>query len=192
MSQQVPLQDIDLLARMNQYLDSIGAYLREGRGWLIFNAQGQRSSRITKFLLDALTRKEPRVGHYFVPWRDFALNAYMVQVELAGHRPDRGEQIPSSRLRREYEIANNVTFDQLKRMTELPLVILSGVAPHCAYEVRYLDSIVEVRHRTRLATVLITPRSMEELSSDFRATDEENDPWSRFFERMYQSSLIAL
>lgn len=192
MAQEVPLQDIDLLARMNLYLESIGAYLREGRGWLILNARGQRSARITKFLLDALTRREPRVAHHFVPWRDFALNAYMLEVELAGHSPTPEVQEASSRLRHEYEIANRITIDQFKRMLELPLVILSGVAPNYPYEVRHLDSVIEVRHRTHLATVLITPRSLEELSSDFRNIDEENDYWTRFFERMYQSSLIAL
>lgn len=192
MLSEVALQDVDLLARMNQYLSSISTYVKEGRGWLIFNAQGQRSSRITKFLLDALIRHEAQVAHHFVPWRDFSLNAYMLQVELAAHSATTDDCGVSSRVRQEYEMANRLTFDQLKRMIEQPLVIISGVAPNHPYEIHHLDSVVEARHRTSLATVLITPRSLEQLSADFRFLGENDDCWSRFFQRMYQSSLIAL
>ena len=37
---EAPLQDRDLLQRMNLYFDGFDQRLRQGQGWLIFNARG--------------------------------------------------------------------------------------------------------------------------------------------------------
>lgn len=83
----VSVQDRDLLGRLTQYFAAIDQRVQEGQGWLIFNADRQRAARITKFVLDRLTERRPFISYCFVPWRDFALNAYMSKVELSKVEP---------------------------------------------------------------------------------------------------------
>src|SRR5260221_5647658 len=78
----VSVQDRDLLGRLNSYFDNIDLRLREGQGWLIFNADRGRTRRISQFIGERLNEYRPLVSSYLVPWRDFALNAYMVKIEL--------------------------------------------------------------------------------------------------------------
>ncbi len=83
----VSVQDRDLLTRLTGYFASLEARIKEGQGWLIFNANRARAGRITRFMLDRLAEHRPFISYYFVPWRDFALNAYMVKVELPSNPP---------------------------------------------------------------------------------------------------------
>src|SRR5262249_57373449 len=83
----VSIQDRDLLARLTTYFAHLETRIKEGQGWLIFNASRARAGRITKFMLDRLAEHRPFVSYYFVPWRDFALNAYMTRVELPSNPP---------------------------------------------------------------------------------------------------------
>lgn len=78
----VSVQDRDLLGRLVQYFGSLDARIKEGQGWLIFGADRGRAARITRFALERLAERRPFVSYYHVPWRDFALNAYMLKVEL--------------------------------------------------------------------------------------------------------------
>ena len=50
-----PLQDVDLLQRLNQYFDTLDLRLRQGQGWVIYNASGNRASRITQFMQEQLS-----------------------------------------------------------------------------------------------------------------------------------------
>ena len=74
----VSVQDRDLLGRLTQYFVSIDARIKEGQGWLIFNAGRDRAARIVRFMQDRLAERRPFLSYYVVPWRDFALNAYML------------------------------------------------------------------------------------------------------------------
>src|SRR5438552_2334372 len=95
----VSLQDRDLLTRLTSYFATLEARIKEGQGWLIFNANRARAGRITKFIIERLAEHKPFVSYYFVPWRDFALNAYMVKVELPSNpAPDTAESVTSSGL----------------------------------------------------------------------------------------------
>ena len=184
------IQDRDLLGRLTQYFDGVQLRLKEGQGWLIFNANRQRAGRIAQFIGERLGEYRPLISHYSLSWRDFALNSYIVNVEL----PAAGASAPSddARVQREYRIAGRVSRDMHYHMLYSDLLVLIGVAPAHPHEALHLDSIVEQRHRRRLASIVITPRSPDELARDLRGLDTAGDLWDKFFKRMYESSLIAL
>src|SRR5256885_8158963 len=81
----VSVQDRDLLARLTGYFGALESRIKEGQGWLIFNAGRARAGRITRFMLERLAEHRPFVSYYFVPWRDFALDAYMARVQLVAN-----------------------------------------------------------------------------------------------------------
>ena len=83
-----PLQDRDLLLRLSIYFDAFEQRLRQGQGWFIFNASSGRSRRISTFIQHRLAEHEQSVSAYMVPWRDFALSAYVNEVGLQELVPD--------------------------------------------------------------------------------------------------------
>lgn len=189
--EQVPLQDVDLLQRLNHYFSTLDFRLRQGQGWVIYNAAGSRAGRITRFLHEALDTADVPFSHYFLPWRDFALTSYLVEVELRA--PDDPDNSMPERIKQEYAIATRVSRQTLARMLTADLLILSGLAPQYQHEVSYLDETIERRYNGRLATILLTPEQPHQLAlSVSRLADEGEQTWMRLSERLYETNLIAM
>lgn len=186
------VQDRDLLGRLNQYFDSIEDRLREGQGWFIFAATGGRAKRVTKYIADRLAEYQPLLSYYFVPWRDFALNAYMQEIELAAKLEEKVAGEVAEKVRQEYDIATRVSRDTYYVMAACDMLVISGLAPSYIHELRFLDKLLEGRYNRRYPTILLTPRQLTELSADFQAVDPANQYWGRLFTRMYERSLIAV
>lgn len=184
------LHDVDLLGRLTQFFDMLEQHVRAGHGWFIFNARGQRGNRIAAFILGRLAEYQLLFTYYFVPWRDFALNAYMVEVELQSLAAQR--QSLQGRAREEFDIATRVSRDNLARMMVSDLLIVAGVQPRHRHELVFLDQAVERRYQQRLSTILITPAQPHELALQIERVAPGERFWERLFERMYERSLIAL
>jgi len=185
----IRIQDRDLLSRLNSYLEGLDSYLREGIGWLIFNADRQRAARIVNFMVDILKCRQPPVGFTIMPWRDFAMNAYMLKIELA-HQPRQAEG-GDPKVAHEYRIATHVSLELYRQMVEESLIIITGLVPHHPHEAVHLDEILDHRVQHRQATVIITPRMPDQLAADFEAVDPSKRLWQRIFSRLYETSLIA-
>ncbi len=118
---QAPLQDRDLLQRLSLYFDAVDHRLRHGEGWFIFNARGGRSGRIAGFIQHRLAEQEPPVSHYVLPWRDFALSAYVNEVGL----PKLASEVKTGvKAKREFELATRVTYNTWTRMVSTDLLVL--------------------------------------------------------------------
>jgi hypothetical protein len=188
---QVPLQDVDLLQRLNQYFSTLDLRLRQGQGWVIYNARGTRAGRITQFMQHHLSNAEIPFSHFFLPWRDFALTAYLVQVELQNVAED--QEGMSERAKQEYQIAQRVSRQTLARMVTADLLILSGLVPQHERDVSYLADTIERRYANRLATILLTPEEPHELAQDVaRLADEGEQTWTRLANRLYETNLVAV
>ena len=188
---EMPLQDADLLQRLNQYFSTLDQRLRHGQGWMIYNASGPRGTRLAKFIQDRLVEANVPFSHWYLPWRDFSLTSYLVQVELKSIEGQEAE-LPE-RARTEYAIATRISRQTLARLVTADLLILSGLVPRHAWELQYLDETIERRCRHRLATILLTPEQPHELAADVtRVTEDGGALWSRIAERLYKTSLIAV
>ncbi len=185
------LQDRDLFLRLTYYFENFETRLRLGEGWLIFNAAGERSGRITRFLLHNLQMQPPRMSYQFLPWRDFALTAYMVEVELPGTEFTDGDL--SGRAKREFDIATRISHQTMARLVTADLLVVSGLKPAHTYEVDYLDATIERRYRQRLSTIIITPGQPHELADAISKHSPQGvDAWDRISNRMYETSLVAV
>ena len=183
------VQDRDLLGRLNQYFATIELRLREGQGWLIFNADRRRRARIVQFISDRLNEYRPLLSFYIMPWRDLALNAYLVQVELIDKRlQEAPEEQP---MQREYRLADRISQDIHYHMLYCDLLILNGVSPTHPYEVGFLDAVLEQRHTRRRATIVITPATPHGLAVQLCELQSDESFFDRFLHRMYETSLIA-
>ena len=81
--EQAPLQDRDLLLRLSLYFDAFEHRLRQGQGWFIFNAGGGSiAPHLDLHPASDLRVSAVRVDAYMMPWRDFALSAYVNEVGL--------------------------------------------------------------------------------------------------------------
>ena len=190
--EQAPLQDRDLLQRMSLYFDAFDTRLRQGQGWFIFNATNGRSRRIASFMQHRLAEYRPLVTSYFVPWRDFALSAYVQEVGLSELAPAASDPQAASKARREYELAVRVTRDTYAHMVNTDMLVLIGLKPAHRHEAILLDQMIEGRYRRKLATVLLTPDMPQELETEFEQLDPSRTFWERLFQRMYETSLVAL
>jgi hypothetical protein len=193
----VSVQDRDLLGRLTHYFATLDGRIKDGQGWLIFNADRGRSARISRFVLERLAERRPFVSYYHVPWRDFALNAYMLKVELRGTTESDAEAPPGlirpdDRSAVERDIAGRVTRDQFYQMRYADVLLLSGLAPAHAHEIEHLDAVMADRFSRRLPTIVLTPRAPHELMSDYRRYIGGDAAWHRVYDGMYASSLIAL
>jgi hypothetical protein len=189
--EQVPLQDVDLLQRLTQYFSTLDVRLRQGQGWLIYNASGNRAGRISRFMHECLAATDLPFSHYFLPWRDFALTSYLLQREL-NDVDDRTEEM-SERERQEYQIATRVTRQTLARLATADLLILSGLTPQHEFEVDYLDKTIDRRYTSRLATIILTPEQPHELALDVARIGENGDEvWARMSTKLYETNLIAV
>jgi hypothetical protein len=191
----VSVQDRDLLARLTQYFAALDARIQEGQGWLIFNANRDRAGRITKFVLDRLGERRPFVSYYFVPWRDFALNAYMTKVELPASSPPPTPEPaggPPDRATSEYALAGRVSRDQFFNMRFVDVLVMTGLRPSHRHELEHLDAVFAERFSRRLPTIVLTPHAPHQLHQAYAAHPGGDAHWSRLYDGMYATSLIAL
>lgn len=186
---QAPVQDRDLLLRMSQYFDAVDLRLRQGQGWFIFNARGPRSTRISTFIQLRLAEHKPPVSHYMMPWRDFALSAYVTEEAMPSLTPN---VAADARVREEFNLATKVTAQTWTQMLSTDLLVLIGLKPTNRYEADLLDRTLASRHEQRLATILLAPDMPQELAAELETADPEACYWDRIFQRMYDTSLVAL
>lgn len=192
MIEQAPLQDRDLLQRLSLYFDALDLRLRQGQGWFIFNAPGGRANRIASFIQSRVIEYQPAVSTYFMPWRDFALSAYVKEVGLPELAPPADAAPKDERAKREFELAMRITRDVSDHMLYADLLVLIGLKPSHWHEAIMLDQTIEERYRQRLATILLTPDMPQELEAEFESLDPTRAYWERLFQRMYETSLVAL
>lgn len=190
--EQAPVQDRDLLQRLSLYFDAFEQRLRQGEGWFIFNAEGKRGKRISTFIERRLDDVGADVDACMMPWRDFALSAYVNEVGLAQLEPQVKSDEGNERLRREFEFAREVTEQVWQRCQFSELLVVTDLRPRQSHEATYLDRTVEQRYSTRKATILLTPEMPAELEADLRSIDPTALTWDRLFSRMYETSLVAL
>jgi hypothetical protein len=187
----IPLQDMDLLQRLNQYFSAIDLRLRSGQGWTIYNVTGMRSTRLNRFLQQRVAQTGVQFSHYFLPWRDFALTAYLVSVEL-GEMSQKEDEF-SDHERREFAIATRVSRQTLVNAATTDLLILSGLAPKTEHELSYLDRTIERRYQQRLSTILMTPEEPHELATHITSIHTQGQEiWQRLSERLYRTNLVAV
>jgi hypothetical protein len=195
----VSVQDRDLLARLTAYFTGLEQRVKEGQGWLIFNADRARAGRISKFVVERLAEHRPFISYYFVPWRDFALNAYMARVELPSNPTADGAEtttesglIVPPRVSVEHDIAGRVSRDQYYQMRFADVLVVSGVRPAHRHEIEHLDAVLADRFGKRLPSIVLSPRAPRELLADYVAHPGGAEAWARLYDGMYGSSLIAL
>ncbi|MDQ3692961.1 MAG: hypothetical protein M3464_04965 [Chloroflexota bacterium] len=184
-----PMQDRDLLLRLSMYFDAVDVRLRQGQGWFIFNARGGRSRRISTFIQLRLAEHTPPVSHYLMPWRDFALSAYVTQEALPVLAPD---VAADARIREEFDLAARITSQTWTQMLSTDLLVLVGLKPSNRHEAELLDRTLTSRHDQRLATILLAPDMPQELAAELQTADPAAQYWDRIFQRMYDTSLVAL
>ncbi len=189
--EQAPMQDRDLLQRLSLYFDAFEQRLRQGQGWFIFNADAKRGKRISTFIEHRLDEVGD-VDACMMPWRDFALSAYVNEVGLPELEPRVKRDEGNDRLRREFEFAREVTDHVWLRCQSSELLVVTDLKPRQSHEAAYLDRTVEQRYAARKATILMTPEMPSELEADLRSIDPTEASWNRLFSRMYETSLVAL
>ncbi|MBI4505084.1 MAG: hypothetical protein HY691_06080 [Chloroflexi bacterium] len=184
------LQDRDLMARLAAYVEALDSRVREGTGWLIFSADRQRSARVERMMREGLVAFRPFVSSYLAPWRDVALNAY-VEIELRQQAP-RVSAAADDPQRKEFDLAQRVARDTRAWMRRCDLLLVWSIAPAQRHELDYLEEVLAARYERRLASLVLTPRSAEQLAADVRALDPTPGRWERLYQRLYERSLIAL
>ncbi len=187
--EQVPLQDRDLLERLSGYFDAVDTRLNRGEGWLIFNASGTRSQRISRYLRIRLNEVIPRWSFLYMPWRDLALTSYLTQVEF------QSVELPElqGRAKREFDIATRVSRQTMTKTATVDLLVVNGLHPQHAHEVQYLLDTLESRYNHRLATILLTPDQPHELASGISNTGGVGAAaWAHIQSRLYEKNLIAV
>lgn len=192
MFEQASIQDRDLLLRLSLYFDSFDQKLRQGQGWFIFNADGGRGRRISKFIEHRLDDHQPGVHSFVIHWRDFALSAYVNEVGLPQLEPRLTDPDAGPKLSKEVAFAKQVTADIWDRCSSAEILMLVGLKPSHQHEVEFLDRAIEERYRHRLATILVTPETPKELEAEVDSLDPTHVYWDRLFTRMYETSLVAL
>lgn len=184
------LQDRDLLQRMNHYFDGLDTRLSTGEGWLIFNANPRRSSRIVQYIQMRMAAPQP-ANWFLVPWRDFSLTAYMVEVELQSLATADGELTGARK--REAEIASKVSRQTMVRMVTDELLVIPGLSLRHGHEVRYLSATIEARYLSRLATIILTPDDPHALQTSVtRWGGAGESSWQKLSNYLYGANLIAM
>ena len=193
MIQQAPLQDRDLLTRMSLYFEGLDQRLRQGQGWLIFNADGARMQRIAGYIDARLRQDFPEVFTHSMLWRDVAISAYVSEVGLGELKPGGAPTGNGTDVeKREYDLAKRITEDTCERMAFSDLLVLVGLRPTTWHEATFVDKMIDERYRKRLATILLTQQMPQALEAAFDGLDPSKTFWPRLFGRMYETSLVAL
>lgn len=184
-----PIQDRDLLQRLSIYFDAVEQRLRHGEGWMIFNAGGRRSRRISGFIQHRLSEQRPPVSYFMLPWRDFAISSYVTEVGLPSLAP---EVTYSPRAEAEFNLAAKVTSSIWTQMLSTDLLVLMGCKPAHRHEIELLDRTLASRQGQKLATILMTPEMPQQLEADLANVDPERRYWDRIFGGMYETGLVAM
>lgn len=185
----LPLQDLDLFTRLTHYFDTFEHHLRAGHGWFIFNASGARATRITAFVASRIQEFGPWISTHLIPWREFSLNAYMVQIELQSIA---APETLEGKAKTEFDIASRVSRDQMVKMVASDLLIISGIRPSHPHELEFLDETITRRYQQQLSTILISPLLPQDLATTFAEVVPGAPLWDRLFSRTYQRNFIAL
>lgn len=188
----VSVQDADLLGRLNLYFDHLDQRLEQGQGWLIFNSSRDRGARIVRLLLERLDDYRPFVSLYHVPWRDFALHAYISTVALPRDASLIEDDDADSSRRREFSIASQVANATAFQLAYADLVILSNIDPAQPHETIALTQTTVERAAHHRAIIALTSHDPWSLAEAFGAADPSGTTWRHFFGAMQESSLIAL
>ena len=189
---ELPTQDADLLARLNDYFEHLDYRLRQGQGWLIFNSERERGARIVRFILERLAAYRPYYSSYYVPWRDFALHAYVSAVALPQDAGEVERDDAESPRRREFQIASSVATATTFQLKHADVVIVSNIHPAQLHETILLSETAVERSRRRRATIALTPDDPWSLAGAFDAADPSHTTWRRFYEAMHATSLVAV
>ncbi len=187
--EQAPIQDRDLLQRMSLYFDAVEHRLRLGEGWLIFNASSRRSGRIAGFIQHRLSEHQPPVSYFLMPWRDFALSAFVTEVGMPSLVP---AVATDDRARAEFDLAARVTSSTWTRMLSTDLLVVVGCKPTERREAELLDRTLANRQSHRLATILMTPDMPGQLEAELETVDPNGQYWRSIFGRMYETGLVAM
>jgi hypothetical protein len=187
--EQAPIQDRDLLQRMSLYFDAVEHRLRLGEGWLIFNASHRRSGRIAAFIQQRLSEHRPPVSYFLMPWRDFALSAFVTEVGMPSLAP---AVATDDRARAEFDLAARVTTTTWTRMLSTDLLVVVGCKPTERREAELLDRTLANRQEQRLATILMTPDMPGQLEAELGTVDPNGSYWQSIFGRMYETGLVAM
>jgi hypothetical protein len=187
--EQAPIQDRDLLQRMSLYFDAVEHRLRLGEGWLIFNASHRRSGRIAAFIQHRLSEHRPPVSYFLMPWRDFALSAFVTDVGMPSLAPVVATDV---RARAEFDLAARVTSSTWTRMLSTDLLVVVGCKPTERREAELLDRTLANRQSQRLATILMTPDMPGQLEAELGTVDPNGRYWQSIFGRMYETGLVAM
>jgi hypothetical protein len=187
--EQAPIQDRDLLQRMSLYFDAVEHRLRLGEGWLIFNASHRRSGRIASFIQHRLSEHRPPVSYFLMPWRDFALSAFVTEVGMPSLAP---AVATDDRARAEFDLAARVTSSTWTRMLSTDLLVVVGCKPTERREAELLDRTLANRQEQRLATILMTPDMPSQLEAELGTVDPNGRYWQSIFGRMYETGLVAM
>jgi hypothetical protein len=184
-----PIQDRDLLQRLSLYFDAVENRLRQGEGWLIFNASNRRSRRIAGFIQQRLSEHRPPVSYFLMPWRDFALSAFVTEVGMPSLAPT---VATDDRARAEFDLAARVTSSTWTRMLSTDLLVVDGCKPAHRHEAELLDRTLANRQSQRLATILMTPDMPGELEAELETVAPNGRYWDSIFGRMYETGLVAM
>jgi hypothetical protein len=187
--EQAPIQDRDLLQRLSLYFDAVEHRLRQGEGWLIFNAGSRRSRRIAGFIQQRLSDHHPPVSYFLMPWRDFALSAFVTEVGMPSLVPDVAVDV---RARAEFDLAARITSATWTTMLSTELLVVVGCSPAHRHEAELLDKTLATRQSHKLATILMTPAMPSQLEADLETVDPNARYWHSIFGRMYETSLVAM
>ena len=188
----VSVQDRDLLIRLTAYLDAIDTRVRQGQGWFIFNAHRARAARIAQYLLAGLRGHAPLISHTLMPWRDFALDAFVTEIALPHEEQENPALEPESRRKHEQQLARRVSREAQWRARNVDVLILLDLAPAHTHEITFLRGILSSRHRLHLPTVLTTPLMPDGLRAAMATVEGGDDAWDELWEQMYETSLIAV
>jgi hypothetical protein len=188
------VQDRDLLTRLTQYFETLETRLAQGQGWFIFNAGGPRAAWLGRFIQARVAEYRPLISSFVMPWRDFALNAYMTEVELPAHAEagPAGAANAPSHLQDEYRIATGVSRATGFQMRQCDLLVVMGVRPTQQHEAALLGATVGQRHARRRATMLLSPLAPHDLEVTLASIEGGEAVWNDLWASMYERSLVAL
>lgn len=184
------VQDADLLARLNGYCDRLEQRLEHGQGWLIFNSSHDRGARILRLLLTRLEEYRALINLCHLPWRDFALHAYIRTVELPREAEQPEEEVPPP-LKRERDLATTITSAVEVQLKYADLLILSNLHPTKLHETIVLSQTAIERANRHRAIIALTAHDPWSLSTAFEQADPTGTTWQHFYGAMRESSYIA-
>ena len=186
----ISVQDADLLVRLNAYCDHLVQRVEQGQGWLIFNSSRERGARILRLLLARLDEYRSRYNLCHLPWRDFALHAYISAVELPRDASTGDGEATDAPLR-ERNLAKTIATATEIQLKHADLLILSNLHPTKLHETLALTETVTQRAARHRAIIALTAHDPWSLSEAFDRADPSHTTWQHFYSAMRDSSYIA-